>query len=350
MTTDSALQTPLLLEGKLHETIWGGRHLAMVAGKPVPVGAMVGESWETEVGSRVRNPPLTGETLGVLVDRYGESLLGWRAVDVFGRRFPLLTKFIDARQWLSVQVHPDDAYAAAREGGKLGKTECWYVLHAEPGAQLVYGLRRPVTREEVRAAIAETRLEDLLCTMEAHAGDVLFVPAGTVHAIGAGIVVYELQEYSDVTYRLYDYGRVDADGHQRELHIERALDVMDYSPPVSVRFSPVALPASEGLAERHALAACVYFVLEELRLAGGLDAPARASSCEIVTVLEGSAWLSAGDSRMALEHGDTAVIPASVNGYLLEGRGTRVVRSYVPTADDAIVSRWQDAQRDPRLS
>jgi mannose-6-phosphate isomerase len=345
MTTDSTLRRPLLLEGKLHETIWGGRHLAMVAGKPVPEGAVIGESWETEVGSRVRNPPLAGETLGALVDRHGESLLGWRAIEVFGRRFPLLTKFIDARQQLSVQVHPNDDYAAAHEGGKLGKTECWYILHAEPGAQLVYGLRRRVTREEVRAAITETRLDDLLRTVEAHAGDVLFVPAGTVHAIGAGIVVYELQEYSDVTYRLYDYGRLDANGKPRELHIERALDVMAYSPPASVRFAPVGLPASEGLAERRALVACRYFVLEELRLAGHLDSPARPSSCEIVTVLEGSVSLGARDAGMSMARGDTAVIPASLDGYSIEGHGARVVRSYVPTVDDAAIALWQDAQR-----
>jgi mannose-6-phosphate isomerase len=345
MTTDSTLQTPILLEGKLHETIWGGRHLAVVAGKPVPPDAVIGESWETEVGSRVRNAPFAGETLGALVERYGVSLLGSRPVELIGTRFPLLTKFIDARQALSVQVHPNDEYAAIHEGGKLGKTECWYVLHAEPGAQLVYGLRQPATRAEVREAIADTRLEHLLRTVEARAGDVLFVPAGTVHAIGAGIVLYELQEYSDVTYRLYDYGRVDAQGNPRELHVERALEVMDLTPPAITRFSPVDLPDVDGLDAHRLLVACSYFVLEELRLAGRFSAAPRPSSCEIVTVLEGAATLDTDGARLEVAQGDTVVIPASINGYSVNGRYARLMRSYVPEASDARVSQWQDAQR-----
>src|SRR5262249_54951056 len=160
MVQSTPRRSPILLEGSLHSTIWGGRHLAAIAGKRLPDDTPIGESWETAVESVARSAPFTGETLGALVARYGADLLGLRAVEVFGVRFPLLAKFIDARQQLSVQVHPDDAYAAMHEGGKLGKTEAWYILHAEPGAQLIHGLRRAVTRDEVQAAIAATQLED----------------------------------------------------------------------------------------------------------------------------------------------------------------------------------------------
>jgi len=141
-------------------------------------------------------------------------------------RFPLLAKFIDARADLSVQVHPDDTYAQAHEGGKLGKTECWYILRAEPGARVVYGLKRSSSVAEVRRAVEETQLDELLNAFEVHSGDVIFVPAGTVHAICSGVVLYELQEYSDVTYRLYDYGRIQANGRPRELHLERGLALL----------------------------------------------------------------------------------------------------------------------------
>ncbi len=345
MSAEVALKTPLLLEGSLHETIWGGQHLATVAGKQLPPDARVGESWETEVRCRVRNAPFAGESLGSLVSQFGESLVGWRAVEVFGRRFPLLTKFIDAQQKLSVQVHPNDDYAAAHEGGKLGKTECWYILRAEPGAELVYGLRRAVTHEEMRQAIAETRLEDLLNSIEAHAGDIFFVPAGTVHAIGAGIVVYELQEYSDVTYRLYDYGRVDATGQQRELHVERALDVMDFTPARTSRFTPITLPLVDGLVMRRVLVACDYFVLEEMRIEGGFESASRPESCEILTVLEGTASVVSAGAPLALIQGDTVVVPAACDGYRIEGTSARVVRSFVPTQADDSLSKWLAAQR-----
>ena len=152
-----AWRAPLLLDGSLHETIWGGQGLEIV-GKRLPAGARVGESWETAVESVVRVGTERGRTLGELVDAWGERLIGWRAHAVYGPRFPLLTKFIDAHEWLSVQVHPEDAYAARHESGKLGKTEMWLVLRAEPGAQLAYGLKRSVSPAEVRAAIAATRL------------------------------------------------------------------------------------------------------------------------------------------------------------------------------------------------
>ena len=338
---------PLPLICSLHPTLWGGRRLEAHAGKPLPPGAAIGESWETELSCPVREGPHAGTTLGELVERLGEDLLGWRAMEVLGPRFPLLAKFLDARQPLSVQVHPDDAYAAAHEGGKLGKTEVWYILHAEPGAQIVHGLRRASSRDAVRAAIEADRLEELLAQREVVAGEVIFVPAGTVHAIGGGIVLYELQEYSDVTYRLYDYGRLQLDGTRRALHVESSLDVMRYTPD-QARVTPVAL-ADAALApgSRRVLAACRYFVLEEVRLAGAWERATTGASCEIVSVLEGECRLTADDgTTTALQRGETAVLPARLGACRLAGEA-RVMRSYVPEKDDESLDAWRAAQPSP---
>lgn len=336
---------PLPLISSLHPTLWGGRRLEVHAGKPLPPGGTFGESWETELACAVREGTHAGVTLGELVERLGEDLLGWRAMALLGPRFPLLAKFLDARQWLSVQVHPNDHYAAAHESGKLGKTEAWYILHAEPGAQIIHGLRQPSSRDEVRAAIQADRLEDLLALREVAAGEVLFVPAGTVHAIGGGIVLYELQEYSDVTYRLYDYGRLQPDGTRRELHIEAALDVMRYT-PAAARFTAVAL-ADPSLppAARCVLAACRYFVLEEVRLAGAWERATSGASCEIVSVLEGECRISAdgGGAAVTLNRGETAVLPARLGAYRLAGEA-RLVRSYVPEENDRSLAAWRAAQ------
>ena len=343
---DAATDTlgPLLLQGRLQPTLWGGRHLASVAGKSLPEGATIGESWETAVESVVRAGPHEGATLGALVDHFGERLVGTRAIEVFGLRFPLLTKFLDARQPLSVQVHPNDEYAAAHENGKLGKTETWYILHADPGARLVYGLSRDVSRDDVQRAIANTCLEDLLYTFEARAGDVIFVPAGTVHAIGAGIILYELQEYSDVTYRLYDYGRLQPDGTPRELHVEKGLDVMRYRRLEVERVTPVPVAPPNGAGTRRILVACHYFVEEELCLRGEADAATDGTSCHIITVLSGSARLRSTRGDFLLALGDTAVVPASAGAYSLWSDDARLLRSYVPLAGDSNLEAWRAHQ------
>jgi mannose-6-phosphate isomerase len=338
-----AWREPLLLEGSLHETIWGGQGLEIV-GKRLPAGARVGESWETAVESVVRVGAHRGRTLGELVDEWGEQLIGWRARAVYGPRFPLLTKFIDAHEWLSVQVHPDDAYAARHEGGKLGKTEMWLVLRAEPGARLAYGLKRAASPAEVRAVIAATHLEELLCTFEPRPGDVVFVPAGTIHAIGGGILLYELQEYSDVTSRLYDYGRIQADGRPRALHVARALDVMRFAPHAPARVVTPPSTASSAIAQRRILSACRYFVVEELQLAGNLSTAIDPASCAILTVLSGSCAIQTTTGDWPLALGDTAVLPASLGPYTLAGREARLVRAYVPREDDPALDIWRAAQ------
>ncbi len=335
---------PLLLRGALQETIWGGRHLATLANKALPPDKMIGESWETSVDSVVTVGPHAGSTLGELTGRYGGALIGRRAIEVFGERFPLLAKFMDAQDRLSVQVHPDDEYAAEHEGGKLGKTETWHVLHADPGAQLVFGLARPCREAEVREAIESTRLEQLLNVVEARPGDTLLVPAGTVHAIGSGIILYELQEYSDLTYRLYDYGRRQADGSLRELHVDKGLAVMRYVPSWPPRTTPVDGGSIGNGGRRRILAACRYFVMEELLFSGAVVEELDGSSCHIATVLDGYAEVRAHGQIVRLETGDTLVVPASIGTYTIYGSRARLLRSYVPRADEASLELWRAAQ------
>ncbi|HEY7982862.1 MAG TPA: type I phosphomannose isomerase catalytic subunit [Ktedonobacterales bacterium] len=346
MTALAAPIVPIKLRASLHETIWGGDSLARVAGKSVGPGAHVGESWETEDGNIVASGPHAGATLAALVEAQGAALVGARAQSIFGRRFPLLAKFIDAHDDLSVQVHPDDAYAFDHEGGKLGKTEAWYVLDARPGAKLVYGWRAATTADAVRAAITAERLEDLLDSFEAHPGDVVFVPAGTVHAIGAGITLYELQEYSDVTYRLYDYGRRQADGSQRALHVDRALNVLRYGAASAHTVRPAPVPQTTPAAERRALVGCPYFVLEAITLHGTISGATTAASCEIVSVLGGRCAIETPDGQVIpLTLGETAVLPAALGAYSMQGDQARLLRSYVPMPDDGLLALWRAAQR-----
>ncbi len=344
MPSSEARVHPIHLRGSLHETIWGGQNLARYAGKPIPSGAKVGESWETETGNQVINPPYQGRSLDDLVAELGEALLGTQALAVFGARFPLLAKFIDAQDKLSVQVHPDDEYAHQHEGGKLGKTEAWYILHADPGAALIHGVHHPVNRAEVLQAIAAVTLEALVHEEPVQAGDVVFVPAGTVHAIGAGIVLYELQEYSDVTYRLYDYGRLTAEGKPRELHIQRALDVMHYEPTPIHKVRPVSLREERDGTQQRCLVACRYFVLEELAFQQSFAASTNLTSCQILSLLDGACTLRSGqDNPLALGKGDTVVLPAALGSYILDG-SCRLLRSYVPTPDDDLLRRFWSAQ------
>jgi mannose-6-phosphate isomerase len=359
---------PIRLTASLHETIWGGRRLEQAGWKTLPVGeVLIGEAWETEISTVAQNEPYRGKTLGMLVEELGAALLGEQTMTVFGPRFPLLAKFIDANGKLSVQVHPDDRYAALHENGSLGKTECWCILDAEPWACIVHGFRTVTSRDDVQKAIAEVRLEDLLHEEQVQAGDVIFVPAGTVHAIGGGIVLYELQEYSEITYRLYDYGRLTAAGTPRELHVERALDVTSYAPSPCVKVKPVMLAGGLGY-EEYCLVACKYFLVRKLRLAtegvihhartdniptdhpntgtgvGAVMDGETGSSCLILTSLGAEIKVRYGaalENCEQLSTGQTMVLPAALGTYRIEGTGTLLL-SYVPTPEDVAWRLWNE--------
>src|SRR5215470_11561134 len=210
---------PLLLRPQFHERVWGTYDLAPIYSREI-TGSPIGEAWLTGDDCKVANGPLAGRTLAALAAEFGPELLGGATANA--HRFPLLIKFLFPKDKLSVQVHPDDE-TAARAGEPCGKTECWYVLSAEPGAQIALGLKPGTAKAEMEKAIRETRLEGLLNWITVRPGEMFYVDAGTVHAIGPGSVIVETQQNSDTTYRLYDYGR------PRELHIEAGLQAIKES-------------------------------------------------------------------------------------------------------------------------
>lgn len=348
---------PIRLEASLHETIWGGRRLEREGWKQLPPGdSAIGEAWETEISTKIQNGPYAGKTLGDLVIELGPLLLGEQVISIFGQRFPLLAKFIDANAQLSVQVHPDDAYAAQHEGGKLGKTEFWYILAAEPGAKIIHGFKTPTSRAAVHAAIHHVTLHQLLHEETVQAGDIIFVPAGTVHAIGSGVMLYELQQYSDITYRMYDYGRLTASGQPRELHIERSLDVSHYAVSPQVKVKPVSLCGGPGYEDR-CLVACRYFVTRELLLKDHASISSSMlhqsnASCIILASLGAEIQVCYGEALQqseTLSTGQTMVLPAALSDYRIEGSGV-LLFSYVPAPDDEALLAWQAGQSNGNIS
>ncbi len=334
---------PIRLQSSLHENIWGGRRLERDQWKVLPsADSIIGESWETEVSNVVKNGTYEGKTLSEVVAELGVSLLGESAVAIFGQRFPLLAKFIDANAQLSIQVHPNDRYANTFEGGKLGKTEFWYILSAEPDATIVHGFSSATDAEKVRNAIEHVQLEELVHTEAVKAGDVVFVPAGTVHAIGSGTLLYELQEYSDVTYRMYDYGRIGTNGKPRELHIERSLEVSHYVSSPQIKMHPVQV-ADTAAYEDRCLVACDYFLTREILLKTGAFQGITQGSCIILTSLGADVQIFYGEGLSQSERfgrGQTVVLPAALGTYSIEGNG-RLLYSYVPAPDDQIRQAWQ---------
>jgi mannose-6-phosphate isomerase len=219
---------PFRIEPIFSERIWGSRSLAPLFPDMHDLNRPIGEAWLTGLDCRIANGPFAGQALG---QAWKEMTIGWRGSQFQGNvDFPLLLKFIFPTDKLSIQVHPDDAYAAVHEktAGGRGKTEMWYVVSAKPGARLLAGLKPGVTKDRFTAALADQTLEDLFQSYEVKAGDTFFLPAGMPHTIGPSMVICEVQEYSDLTYRIYDYNRVDAQGKPRELHVEKALAVMDF--------------------------------------------------------------------------------------------------------------------------
>jgi mannose-6-phosphate isomerase len=351
---------PIVLRGELHPTIWGGNHLATLLGKTLPHDTPIGEAWETGLAAGAMNAPYAGKTLGDITADLGESLIGSRARALMGDRFPLLVKFLDAQAWLSVQVHPDDEYATRNEGGKLGKTEAWRILHTNAHAQIIHGFARATARDEVAAAITAGTLDALLQRVDVHPGEVFLNLAGTVHATGAGIVLYEVQEYSDVTYRLHDFGRRGPDGQPRELHIPQALDVLHYDPlpQHACRAIPIGPREQVGMdaIHEHLLVACTHFALQEAVLAEGYTCrrATDGTSCQIVSVIAGDVNLSWGSAAapqgISLGVGETVVLPAAPETFHFTpdvetgNLPPRLLIAWVPQPEDPLVAAWHAAQ------
>jgi len=308
---------PLRLQPKLDYRLWGGQRLARWIGLPEPLPDNLAEIWLVYAQNRILNGPLAGRTLNDAARQLAESLLGAQSILDYGLDFPQLTKFIDANAKLSIQVHPDDAYAHSVESatGFHGKTEAWYILHAKPGATLVYGLNRASNRTEFARAVKDGRLEDLLNYVPVQAGDVVFVPAGALHAINEGILLFEIQQTSDLTYRVYDYNRRGPDGKLRELHLQKALDVLNYQPPAQEKIPPISLAPGRDL-----LVACPYFALERRRYAEPVQHSTSPSSFETWTVIKGAATV-AGEKLML---GQALALPAGLGNFSIAPDGEAI--------------------------
>ena len=313
---------PLRFEPIYKRLIWGGRKLATVLSKPIGDGSEYAESWEISdhrAGvSRVAEGPLAGLSLHDLIVEHGEDLFG-RAVGL-REQFPLLIKFIDAQQDLSVQVHPDDALGRTLADDN-GKTETWVIVDAEPGSRIYAGLKPGVTRAAMAAALESGEVEPLLHSFSARPGDCILIPAGTVHAIGAGVVLAEVQQMSDATFRLHDWGRVAADGQPRQLHKAESLRAIDFAagPIAPLATSPEPIPGGT----REELSSSAYFALARLNL----DGPATVGEPDRFTIvlgLGGSAVVRSGDAEVTLGLGQTLLLPAALGACAVEpvGRAT----------------------------
>jgi mannose-6-phosphate isomerase len=311
---------PYRLEPLEKPAIWGGQALVKRYGKHANPDAAIGESWECWDENRVDNGALAPATLRELRHDLGAELMG--SLDA-GRIFPILTKIIDARQALSVQVHPDDAYARRAEHQENGKTECWYILAAQPGAELVLGWAHDTDRVEYERRVADGSLGDILRRVPVHAGETYFLPAGTLHAIGAGIELFEAQQASDLTYRIFDWNRVDAQGQPRELHVAKAGDVLDYRATTRGACATVSFP--EAALERTLLVADRRFSLERIRMpdAGGVILTDGLPLT--ITALGTPLRVESGSSQAAVAPYATIVVPAALERLVVRSSGEMLV-------------------------
>jgi mannose-6-phosphate isomerase len=284
-----------------------------------PGGEIIGEVWLTGEECKVANGPLSGKSLGELAQQFGQELVGATAPQP--NRFPLLVKFLFPREKLSVQVHPDDE-GARLVGEPCGKTECWYVLDAKPGAQVGLGLKPGTTKADFERAIQELRAEELLNWIDVRKGDMIYVDAGTVHAIGPGSVLVEAQQNSDTTYRLYDYGR------PRELHIEKGMTATK----LKTRAGKVRTAAKDGKWNELVCSPCFRVDKASLKKGERLTSSTESSAAHIIVGLDGGGVLEARDtSPLTFAAGESVVVPASVGEYSIQGQWTvELLRAMVP--------------------
>ncbi|VBB05992.1 mannose-6-phosphate isomerase type i [Lucifera butyrica] len=297
---------PLKFKPIYKEKIWGGKSIAGIFNRDVPCDR-VGESWELcshrNGTSMVVNGILAGESLQTIIERYERDLLGAKEL-LPGRKFPLLLKIIDASDNLSLQVHPDDAYAYQQEQ-EPGKTEAWYIVSARENARIIYGLKESVTRNEFLNALQQNHFENVLRTVPVKKGDMVFVPAGTVHALLEGVVVYEVQQNSDTTYRVYDYGRLGPDGRPRELHTDKAVEVIRFGRQETIDFSRSKIE-------------CPYFQMEKITVPEEWR-DATNNQYAIYCILNGKGIIDSVQGEERVEKGETILIPASLGNTRLRG-------------------------------
>lgn len=295
----SPLNKPLRLLPEYRAYVWGGQRL-----RP---GQLTAEAWVLFEGNRVARGKFKGQTLAELAVKHGATLLGSRVFAAHPKRFPLLIKLLDCAAWLSLQVHPNDAQALALEGpGQNGKTEAWHILQAEPGAQIIAGVKPGVSAQALAAAVRDGSILEQVQFLEVHPGDTVFMPAGTIHALGPGLLVYEVQQVSDITYRVFDWNRPQTAG--RALHIEKSLAVADLAAVSRVT------RAQAGLS-RQALVACPYFTLELLDCEGRMTLATGGETFHALTVIEGVISVRTAGGACTLKTFQSALIPAACQDY-----------------------------------
>lgn len=312
--------SPVKLKPAFKDYLWGGTKLKTMYDKKSDIDIMA-ESWELSAHKDGQSTVFGGNYDGLLLTEYidavGKQVLGKNAEKF--TYFPILIKLIDAKGSLSVQVHPDDEYALENEG-EYGKTEMWYILDCDEGASLYYGFSKDVTKEEYENAIRNNTLTDILNDVPVKRGDVFFIQSGTVHAIGAGIVICEIQQNSNTTYRVYDFGRRDKDGNTRPLHIEKALEVS------SLKKSPELKPVPDG--NDVTLAKCEYFTVRRLRFDDVRSIPITDASFHSLFITEGKATLTMNGEEISLLKGDSIFIPAQNDTYKISGE-CELILSYI---------------------
>jgi mannose-6-phosphate isomerase len=316
------VQRILKLEPQYRERVWGGRRLR-AADPPI------GEAWVAFGPSRVSEGPLAGRSVDELLAEHGAELVGTAGVERFDGRFPLLIKLLDCSDWLSVQVHPDDEQARRLVGpGEFGKTEAWYFLDVEPGAAILAGVKPGVSREALADSIREGRIVDVAQRVEVEAGEALLIPAGTLHALGPGLLLYEIQQASDTTYRAYDWDRPTSAG--RRLHIEESVEVATAKPARALTRPEVVGPTGAARA-----VSCDYFDLDLVRVSAetALVADTAARTFHIVTAVAGGGELRSGDETARLGRFETALVAATAGHYTtiaIDGTAT-LLRAAIPS-------------------
>ncbi|MGB6669565.1 MAG: type I phosphomannose isomerase catalytic subunit [Candidatus Acidiferrum sp.] len=309
--------------------IWGASSLAPLFPEKTNLAEPLGEAWLTGVDCKLANGPFAGKTLG---NAWREMPAEWRGTKFASvPDFPLLVKFIFPNDKLSIQVHPDDAYASVHEkaAGGRGKTEMWHIISAESGANVLIGLVSTVDAKRLVAAIETQTLEDLFIRWRAQPGDTFFVPAGTAHTIGPGMILCEIQEYSDITYRVYDYDRLDAHGKPRELHIKKALDVVEFGRTVHAKTSRINLPA-HGF-QKYLLAACPYFATERWKESAPMESQSNPEHFDLFVILTGKGDLAWSGGSAKYHNGECWLVPAGLGKFALNPKEpTKVLRTYVP--------------------
>jgi mannose-6-phosphate isomerase len=315
--------------------IWGARNLSSLFPERSQESEPMGEAWLTGNECRFATGEFAGRTLGEV---WPELPAEWTGTRLRGlAHIPILVKFIFPEEKLSVQVHPDDAYAEQHEAaaGGTGKTEMWYVVTAREGAELRVGLQPDVTLESFRRAIAENTVEDCLDRVAVQAGDAVFVPAGTAHTIGSGVVLCEIQQHSDITYRVFDYNRVGPDGKPRPLHIRQALDVMRFGEQSGGRCDPVRI--THGAVTETFFAACQHFAAERWEFRERIAAVTSPEHFDLLVFLEGRGRIESADGSETYAPAEVWLLPAALGAYqLMPASPTTLLRTYIPDLHDFV--------------